>query len=166
MSDDVRELRLEVDETNLLAEWQGQAAMMLEYGILLADAMQAEDEAKAELAVVAAELEAAIRANPESYGLAKLTEAAVASTIPVQPEHAEATEAYNKARHEVRICRAAVDALSHRKSTLQGMTDLFLRQWYADPTSGEQPAELREAAAKVTKRATTTKRRRRRHNED
>lgn len=140
------ELNLAIDENNLLQEWKGQAALMLDYGIQLADAMQAEDEARAKLAVVAAGLDREIRENPGDYGLPKITEAVVASAVVEQPEHQVATKKANDAHHRVRVLRAAVDALSHRKSTLQGMTDLFLRQWYADPTSTEQPAELREAA--------------------
>lgn len=145
--EEVTKLDLSVDENNLLAEWKGQAAMMLEYGILLADAMEEEDTARATLAVKAAELEQDIRNNPADFDITKLTEAAVTAAIPVQPEHKVATKKLNAARHRVRIYRAAVDALAHRKSTLQGMTDLWLRQWYADPKSEAQPQELREAAA-------------------
>jgi len=144
---DVRaELDLSIDENNLLNEWQGQAALMLDYGIRLADAMQEEDEAKAQLAVVVAELDRDIRDAPTEYGVTKATETTVANAIQEQPEHRTATKKLNAARYKMRVIRAAVDALSHRKSALQGMTDLFLRQWYADPKSAEQPAELREAA--------------------
>ena len=139
-------LDLSIDENNLLGEWKGQAALMLEYGIMLADAMQEEDEARAKLALVVARLDRAIREDPEAYGLQKATETTVTNAIPEQKEHVAASEVLNDAKYAVRVYRAAVDALGHRKSTLQGMTDLFLRQWYADPRSPEQPAELREAA--------------------
>lgn len=141
----MEELNLCVDENNLLNEWKGQAVMMLRYGIRLADAMQEEDEAKTELTVVMAELDNAIRSEPEKYGLAKVTESALANTIVTQEEHTVATKVLNDARHKARILKAAVDAIGHRKSALQGMTDLFLRQWYADPKSTEQPPELRDA---------------------
>jgi hypothetical protein len=146
------DLKLNIDENNLLNEWKSQASMMLEYGIQLADAMQEEDGAKAKLAVVAAEMDRDMRANPADYGIDKLTEAAISSAILVQPEHKIVTKKLDDAHHEVRILRAVVDALSHRKSTLQGMTDLFLRQWYANPTSDAQPAELKEATKSVTTR--------------
>lgn len=162
------ELNLTVDENNLLNEWKGQAALMLEYGTLLADAMQEEDEAKAALAVKAAELERDIRSDPGAYDVERITETAVAAAIPVQPDHAVAMKKLNKARHGVRVLRAAVDALAHRKSTLQGMTDLWLRQWYADPTSTAQPGELRAAAdgGPPTKAIKTGRRRVRRPKED
>lgn len=147
ISKEVREdLRLEVDEHNLLEEWQGQAAMMLDYTIRLADARQEEDEAKAALSVVVAELDANIREAPEDYGLQKATETSVTNAIPGCEEHQAAVAALNGARHAVRVLQGAVDALDHRKRTLQGMTDLWLRQYYSDPKSPSQPEEIREAA--------------------
>jgi len=139
------ELNLSIDENNLLNEWKGQAVLMLDYGIRLADAMQEEDEARGYLAIKAAELDRDIRSAPEDYGLSKATETTVTNAINEQPEYIIATKKLNTARYTVRVMRAAVDALAHRKSTLQGMTDLFLRQWYADPSSAEQPTELKQA---------------------
>lgn len=140
------ELDLSIDENDLLNEWKSQASMMLDYGIMLADALQEQDEAKARLSVVTAELDNDIRKDPDAYDIGKITEAAIFASIPVQPEHKVATKALDAARHECRVLQAVVDALAHRKSALQGMTELFMRQWYADPKSAGQPAELREAA--------------------
>ena len=145
--DEIRELNLAIDESNLLNEWKGQAQMMLTYGIKQADAMQEEDEAKARLDVVKANLDGRIRADPGTFGIGKVTEAGISAVILTQPSFKKATEEYQKARHEVLMVRAAVDALGHRKSALQGMTDLFLRQWFADPKTPEQPSELRQAAS-------------------
>lgn len=132
------DLDLSIDENNLAEEWQGQASLMLEYSVRLADAMQEADEAKANLAVVTADIEMDIRANPEEYGLAKLTEAGVLAAIPQQEAHEMATKTVNTTRHAVRVYQGAVDALSHRKAALQGMTDLYMRQWFADPTQRDQ----------------------------
>lgn len=142
---EVSDLNLSIDENNLLNEWKGQAAMMLDYGIWLADAMQEEDESRVRLAIVSAELDRAIRTGPEAFGLAKVTESALVNVIVEQKAHQEATKALNDVHHDVRVLRAAVDAISQRKSALQGMTDLWLRQWYADPNSAGQPSELHEA---------------------
>lgn len=139
-------LDLTIDENNLPNNWKEQAGMMLTYGMRFADAQQEEAEAKATLDVIRAGLDRDIRAEPDAFDVAKPTETAVANAVLLQPEHAAATTNFNDARHKVGVLRAAVDAISHRKSALQGMTDLFLRQWYADPTSKEQPPELREAA--------------------
>jgi len=147
-SDLRQELRLAIDENNLLDEWKSQAAMMLDVGIRLADAMQEEDEARAALALADAEVDKAIRMDPPYYGVTKITETTVANAILQQSEHIENLEVLHRAKHAVRLLRAAQDALAHRKSSLQGMTDLWLRQWFADPKSSDQPAPLRAAAGR------------------
>lgn len=146
------DLDLSIDENDMAGEWQEQPTLMLEYSLLLADAQQEVDEYKARLSLVTAELETDIRNNPQDYEIAKVTEAAVAAAIPQQKSHQVATLKYNRAKHAARIYQAAVDALGHRKSALQGMTDLFMRQWFADPESREQ---AREAAKPVTTKTVT-----------
>jgi len=143
---DAKELRLEVDENNLGVEWKSQAALMLDYGIQLADAMQEEDEARANLDVVRAMLDRDIRANPDSFGCGKITETVVASTIILDGKYKDAEQRRADASHAVRILKAVVEALSHRKSTLQGMTELHKMEYYADPRSPDQPPELKAAA--------------------
>ena len=129
----ISDLDLSIDPENITEAWEDQPAKMLEYSILSADAEHAVDEAKARLSLVDAQLEADIRTNPSGYGLAKTTEAAIASAVAGAETHKEASDALIEARHFARIYKAAVDALSHRKAALQGMTDLFMRTWYADP---------------------------------
>ena len=141
------ELRVDIDENGLLEEWRGQASLMFAYGTRLADARAVEDAARVAVDVVKAELDRDIRESPDMFGVAKPTESAVAAAVLCQGGYQRAVEKLNAARHEVRLLGAAVDAISHRKAALQGITDLFLRQWYADPKSGAQPRELREAAA-------------------
>ena len=142
------ELDLAIDESNLPGEWQVQASMMLDYGIQLADAMAEVDESRAKLSVIDAGLDRDIRSDPDAYDIAKATETTVPACINEQPEHIKALKRVNQARHTQRVLQAAVDALSHRKNTLQGMTELWLRQYYADPTSNAQPANLRDASSK------------------
>ena len=120
--------------------------MMLEYGIYLADAQQEEDEARNAMAAVDADLDNDIRDRPGRYGLDKITEAAIARAVAAQDGHKRAERVLLQARYKARVLRAAVDAIGHRKSALQGMTELFLKQWYADPKAPSQPPELREAA--------------------
>lgn len=162
MKPDIKKLRLDVNQNNLVEEWSGQATMMLHHATLLADARLAEDEARAALSVVVAELDANIRDDPEEYGLTKATETSVTNAIPGCEEHQAAVKVLNEARHAVRIYSGAVDALEHRKRTLTGMTDLWLRQYYADPQSPHQPKELKDAPAKTDKAKRTPRKARRR----
>lgn len=140
------DLNLEVDENNLIDAWKSQAAMMLDYGIQLADAMQEEDEARAGLDVTRARIEQGVRANPEQFVGGKVTESVVAAAVTLHPECTRAEQHRINAAHKARILKAVVEALSHRKSTLQGMTDLHRMEYYADPKSSDQPQELRASA--------------------
>lgn len=149
--DNVRELRLDIDEHELPEEWKGQAALMLDYGIQLADAMQEEDEARAALDVAKAKLDGQIRANPGAYDVSKVTEASVTAAILTQPAYTAAEKRKATATHAKRLLSAAVDAIGHRKSALQGLTDLFLKQWHADPKAPSQPHQLREAVEEHVK---------------
>lgn len=142
----VRELKLTVDENDLLNEWKGQAQMMLDFGTDLADALEERDTAKAALAVVAAKLASDIRANPDTFNCAKVTEATVAEIVLLLPAHTVATQKLITAQHKVKLLEAAVESIGQRKSTLQGMTDLWLKQWYSDSMHHSKgPAELRAA---------------------
>lgn len=156
---DTNALDVSIDEHNLVEEWRGQPAMVLEYGILLADTEQEVGEAKARLAVVGAEVEMELRTTAPPDGLAKWTEASINATVLQEPEYEIAVKKLNDAHHRCRLCKAAVDALAHRKSALQGMTDLFMRQWYADPTTREDPTPT--PAKKKTETVTRRRRRRR-----
>lgn len=145
-------LRIEIDENNLPDEWRDQPAQMLRHGTLLAEAQRDEDAARARLDLVRATIERDVRARPRRHGLDKPTEAAVAAAVVCSPEYQEAEKARAEASHRVRVFRAACDALAHRKSALQGMTDLFLRQWYADPVEGRMGREMKTVPEKKFKR--------------
>jgi hypothetical protein len=133
----VENLRLEIDENNLPVEWQGQANMMLQVGVDMADAQQEADEAQARFSVVVAKLDAAIRAEPAEFGISKVTETTVQHAVVRQPEHIAAQGDLFAARHTLNVMKAAVQAVQHRKSALQGMTDLWLRQWHAEPRESD-----------------------------
>lgn len=129
-------LDLSVDEAQLTEQWGEQPALMLEYGLLLADAEDDVDNTKARLGQVSAELETDIRNNPTDYGIMKVTEAAIAAAVPQQKDYISAVEDHNNAKSDARHLRAVVDALSHRKAALQGKTELFQRQWFAERKGG------------------------------
>jgi len=155
-------LRIEIDENDLATEWQNQASAVLHYNTLLAGAVHDYDIARARLGVVVAELDRDIRDAPEDYGLPKATDAIMSNAIAGQPEHQIALKKVNEAKHRVGVLRAACDALEHRKRSLQGMTDLWLRQWYSDPTTRDEPTPNTPGGGKGGDGAKRNERRRRR----
>lgn len=123
-----------IDPNSLDVEWLEQPNMMLKYGRIAAQTKLDMDKAKEKLEVVKAELDKDIRLNPEKYDIAKLTESVVASTILLQPEYKEASEAYIEATYEFNMARYAVQAISDRKDALENLVKLHGMLYFAGPS--------------------------------
>lgn len=123
-----------IDETALDVEWLQQANLMYKYARHQAETRKAMDEAKERLDFIKAKLEMDIRANPETYGLSKVTESAIASTILLQPEYQEASKKYIEAKYENEVAVAAVRAIDQKKTALENLVKLLSVSYFAGPS--------------------------------
>ena len=124
-----------IDETALDVEWLQQSNLMYRYAKHQAETKKAMDEAKERLDFIRAKLEMDIRANPENYGLSKVTESAIASTILLQPEYQEASKKYIKAKYENDVAVAAVRAIDQKKTALENLVKLLSVSYFAGPSA-------------------------------
>ncbi len=124
-----------IDETALDVEWLQQANLMYKYARHQAETKKAMDEAKERLDFIKAKVEMDIRANPENYGLSKVTESAVASAILLQPEYQEASKKYIEARYENDMAVAAVRAIDQKKTALENLVKLLSVSYFAGPSA-------------------------------
>lgn len=124
-----------IDETALDVEWLQQANLMYKYARHQAETKKAMDEAKERLDFIKAKVEMDIRANPENYGLSKVTESAVASAILLQPEYQEASKKYVEARYENDMAVAAVRAIDQKKTALENLVKLLSVSYFAGPSA-------------------------------
>lgn len=129
-----------IDEQALDIEWLQQASLMYRYAKHQAQTRKAMDEAKERLDYVRASLEMDIRANPDKYGLSKVTEAAIASTILLQGGYQGASKAYINAKYENEIAGATVRAIDQKKTALENMVRLLAASYFAGP---QAPRDLR-----------------------
>jgi len=106
-----------------------------------AEARLEMDERKATLDVVEAELAKAIRADPESFEIEKLTEATLTSTILLQPRYQKARGVYQKAKHESDLAQALVWALEHKKRSLTLLVELHGLGYFSDVKVSEKGRE-------------------------
>ncbi len=144
---------LEIDKFNLDEEWLGQAPLYGEWAVKAADARRDLGMAKADLDVTKAEADRAIRLNPENYGLVKLTETVISSTVLLQENVKEAQIKVIEAKHELDVMEAAVSALDNRKPALQNLVSLFLSEYYAKPKAREgERDKMKEVETKATRR--------------
>lgn len=148
---------LSIDEHILDKEWVRQPALYFKWAQKLADARKRLDDSKVALTLVAAELSQAIRENPDQYGIAKITEAAVTTAIPAQEEHQSAVRRINKAKHTVDVLDAVVTALEHRKRALEKLVDLYGQSYFSTPHTSQ---ENQEAAAHAMKHEVRRRKRR------
>lgn len=124
-----------IDETALDVEWLQQSNLMYKYARYQAETKKTMDEAKERLDFIKAKLEMDIRANPESYGLSKVTESAIASTILLQPEYQEASKKYIEAKYENDVAVAAVRAIDQKKTALENLVKLLSVSYFAGPSA-------------------------------
>ncbi len=142
---------MNIDPNSLDVEWLEQPNLMIKYGRVAAQTKLDMDKAKEKLEVVKAELDKDIRLNPEKYGIIKLTEGVVTSTILLQPEYKEASEAYIEASYEANMARYAVQAISDRKDALENLVKLHGMQYFAGPSVPRDLSKEWEAKQKQKK---------------
>lgn len=130
-----------IDEFALDREWLNQPQLFMQFALELADAKHVFAERKARVDVVKAELELAIRQSPEAYKIAKVTEATILATILTQDAYSKAVRLMNKARHKVDVLQAVVDALDHRKRTLENLVTLHMANYFSKPTEKKKSKE-------------------------
>lgn len=131
-----------VNKYALDEELEQQPGLYEKWATRHAEARMASELASLELKVVVAEMDAAIRNDPDAYGLPKATDVVVANGIPGTAEYQAAAKALAKARFRERIVEGAVVAMEHRKRSITLLVELHQRGYYADPAP-RQPAGVR-----------------------
>ena len=133
----------DLDQNRLDEEWLEQPKMMYQATLDWADACAGRDRAEAEKDVVAAEVLMAVRRAPNEFGIhtEKPTEAMVAAAVTLDKRHKKAVEDAIVAEHAVKVAKAGVDALDHRKKSLEGRVQLFAMGYFGEPKAPKGTAE-------------------------
>jgi len=126
---------LEIDKYNLDEEWKRQPYLCYKWTSLVAEAEKRLDDVKSRRDLCKANLDAAVRRNPQEYGLLKEkpTEAAILGVIVANDTYRELEEKYIEAKRKFGIAQAASRAVDHKKQALENMVKLFLNNYYAEP---------------------------------
>jgi len=147
---------IRIDPEALDVEWLGQADLMRRYTRHAAEMKREVDEAKERLEVGKATIEMDIRANPDKYGLSKVTESAIQSVMVLQDEYRQLMKEYIDAKYEADIAIGAVRAVDQRKSALEELVRLLGSSYFAGPriprdlaTEWIQERQRKEENAKV-----------------
>lgn len=140
---------VELDADKLDEHWIDQPRLFMKYALKLADARADVDEAKANLELVRATAEVAIRADPAGHGVEKVTEKAIEAAVETSATYRNAVADLNDARRRMGRLDAVVQSLEHRKRALEGMVSLHGMGYFAEPTDrGGNGHELASKGAK------------------
>lgn len=123
----------EIDPNRLDEEWLRHPGLYHKHAIILADARQEYEQKKAELEVLAAEIDRAVRMTPSEFGLEKVTETVVANTVLIQSSYRKLQKEVIEAKHNVAVAEAAVSTMEHRKKALENYVQLRGMDYFSEP---------------------------------
>ncbi len=124
--DDLKINKYELDE-----EWLKQPTLFINWAEEFVDAQADRDRKKEQLDLVRAELDNAIRSEPEKFGLAKVTEGAIQNIILTEGSYRDAQDKYLTAVKQAKILDVAKEAFDHKKKALENLTSLFLAGYFS-----------------------------------
>ena len=122
-----------IDPDALDTEWLEQPRLMMRYSKFLANARRELEQAKERLDIVRAELDKEIRTDPEKFGIVKVTEGAINSTILTDTRFQNGQKELNDAQYEVNMAQGAVRAVEGKKDALENLVRLHGQQYFAGP---------------------------------
>lgn len=135
---------LEIDEYNLIEEWQNQAGQFMSYASSSADVQQELDDTKDRLDVKQAQVELDIRNEvyPLSDGM-KVTDKAIVALVTNDPEVIKLKRQYNELKKEATLYKKVEQAFEMRKKALENIVILTGREQYAEPRDKSGDVETR-----------------------
>lgn len=139
-----------IDENNLDKECINLPTDYLKYAHRSVDKKRDVDEAKSKLSVVEADIGKKVRDNPGVYGLEKVTESAINTTVIRTKEYKAAEQELRDAQYQADLAQAVVWALEHKKRTLTLLVELHGMGYFSKPKVSENG---RDAVEKMTQRA-------------
>jgi hypothetical protein len=132
-------------------EWEHHAEEVYHFLEEMAAARQQMDAKKERLDEIRAELDFAIRRDPNKFGLDKVTETLITNTITLQPQYREASQQFLESKDKYNTAANIVTAMEHKKKALEGLVNLHIAGYYALPTDRKE-AVVREKATQTLKR--------------
>lgn len=114
----------DIDEHNLSKECTRLPTQYRRFAFAAVERKKDVAEIKAELAVIEADLSKMVRATPEKYGLEKLTETGLSSTVKAHPKVVAVAARLREAEYKYDLAQAAVWTMEHKKRGLSLAVDL------------------------------------------
>lgn len=123
-----------IDPDALDVEWIEQPRLMLRYAKHASEMKREVEQAKEKLDIIRADLDKKIRIAPEKFGIVKLTESVISSTIITQEEFKTGNEEFLEVAYEANMAQGALRALEGKKAALENLVKLHGQQYFAGPS--------------------------------
>lgn len=163
MEDRDPKAEIKINKFALEEALEEQADLFLDWATEHADAVGKRNELKHELdEKIRPKLDLEIRKNPRKFGLEKITESVVNSTILQDEMYSTVSEKLMKANNQVNRLLAVRDAFCHRQSSLKYLVELWTRNYYGQNVGGNGDSVKMENRASEGQRKTVEKSIRRR----
>ena len=138
-----------IDVNALVEECSIQPYYYAIVGKMLVESKMALKRLSNEADLIKASEEASIREKPGDFGITKITEKVVASTLVTQPEVIEIIAKLEAAEAELNAAHVLVNVFEQRKGMLKGEVELFTTKLYNETViRGKEMGEFREEVAK------------------
>jgi hypothetical protein len=141
---------LRIDEDALDLELLNQASLFMKYAKHYAFTQKVVEETRQALDIKRAEVDKAIRENPEKFKIEKVTEGAIQSTILTDKGYQEANQKHLEAQYEKNMAGNAVQSMTMRKEMLEGMIKLLAQSYFAGPSVPHDLSKLKAEREKKT----------------
>lgn len=125
----------DINELELEKEWIIQPNIYYKYAELLANARKEYEREKSKKEVVIAELDKKIRKNPEQYDIQKITETVIERVIIGSEEVKVVTKKLIQLKYQLDMYQAAIDTLEHKKKALENLVQLWIKNYYSEPSN-------------------------------
>lgn len=122
-----------IDEGALDVEWRNQPARYLEVAEAQSDAAAEVSRLVDRLESAESELGGMIRANPEMYGITKLTDPAVKEAVSSSERVKRLKDEIIEAKRTQSRLSGLLAAMDHRRRALENLVELWARNYHSEP---------------------------------
>ena len=109
---------LAIDPDSLDTEWLEQPRLMLRYAKHASKMKMEVERAKERLDIIKADLDKKIRVVLQEFGIVKLTESVITSTIITQVKFKEGNEEYLEAAYEANMAQGGTPGIGREKDSI------------------------------------------------
>lgn len=127
---------VKINRFKLEEESETHPSIYYHYSELLVQAKDARDTSKAEYKKILASIELAYRVGKLELDC-KVTEKAIESAVQVHPDVVAAQDRYLLAEKAVNSAQSAEESLRQKKGMLDNLIQLYVMQYYSNPTGNK-----------------------------